>query len=384
VTTWEIQVIDVTGLMPRTSTGTPATSKNTFTAGSGNYRTQAVRAQLSTQRVPVVTASAQRAAAAAAKAVGASSAGKMILQARISQPSGGYAVKKSKVFLFVSVGNVLGGGDSPAGVVRVWADEPPGTVDCNNIPPKSTSAEVRSLPYGYFTEVSITVKAPATLGSHTMKFFLDTCSTNSTYIAEATLEYEVKAVAQPNLVITDYVYTSPFFPAAGQEFKVAVRVENSDMATGPSTKPFRIQAYLDTPDGFEPKCGQTDYARSILSEPITKKLGVGKTHTYTFTATARDTPGDTNLVVFVDLDCEVEEDNDSGNWFRYSFKVMPSAARLPDLGVYLPGSLLTAVKAGKTFKLKFQVKNWGNGGLRWFWNHRHAGWVVGVVESLMV
>jgi len=340
-----IQVIDVTGMMPRKPTGTPA-SKNTFTAGSGNYRAKAVRAHLSAQRVPVKTASARRAGAAAgAKAVGASSAGYMSFNETYIVSDFAYVVAKSKFKIYVYVDN-MSGGDSPAGVVRVWADEPPGTVDCNNIPPKSTSAKVFSMPSGDYQEVFITVKAPATVGIHTMKLFLDTCSKNAAYTAEATLEYEVKAVAQPDLAITD-VYTSPLSPAAGQEYKVAVEVLS--YGYGPSTKPFRIRLYLDTPEGFVPKCSETDYVRSILSNPITKKIGVFKYHTYTFTATARDTPGATKLTAFVDSNCEVEEENEDENVYTAESSVL-SAPRLPDLAlVMLPSA---AVKAGKTFKLK--------------------------------
>jgi len=240
--------------------------------------------------------------------------------------------------------------DSPAGVVRVWADEPPGTVDCNNIPPKSTSAKVRSVLASDHQMVFITFKAPATLGSHTMKLFLDTCSKNAAYTAEATLEYEVKAVAQPDLM-TMGVITSPLSPAAGQEFKVALVAWNDLNATGPSTKPFRIRLYLDTPEGFVPTCSQTDYAPSILSAPITKKIGVGRAYIHTFTVPARDTPGDRNLTTFVDSNCEVEEDDENNNVGTLSYTVI-SAPRLPDLQLFLPDTLPAAVKAGKTFKLK--------------------------------
>jgi len=262
----------------------------------------------------------------------------------------------------VSVENLSGTKDSPAGVLRVWADEPPGTLDCNNIAPKSTSAKVGSISPEDAKSVLIKIKAPATAGIHTLKVFLDTCKKNAAYTAEATLEYEV-ITPRPDLGLRDARFSTQV-PAVGQEYKLALTVLNWYSATGPNLKPFRIRLYFDTPEGFVPTCNQTDYAASILSAPITKKIGVGKEHTYTFTLTARDTPGDTNVTIFIDSNCEVNEDDEENNvGDGISFTVMP-APRLPDLWPELSSSLPAVVKAGKAFKLKLKVWNFGNEGGR--------------------
>jgi len=352
--------------MPRKPTGATGSNVTLTTAGRNQTEVAIARAHyFGRHRVPVTTSAR---AAAAAKVNRASSAGPRVSSSSLMtlfafrSSFAAYVAAKSRFKIGVFVDNTAED-SSPAGVLRVWADEPPGTLDCDNIlAPKSTSAKVGSIPSYDYKLVYITIKAPATSGTHTLKVFLDTCSRDAAYIAEATMEYEVIAPPRPDLWMWS-AKLSPAVPVAGQECKVAVTVYNGFyLATGPDLKPFRIRLYLDTPDDFVPTCSQTDYTPSILSEPITKKIGVSKFHTYVFNTTALDAPGNTRLTAFVDSNCEIEEESEdlSYNVDSQGYAVVLAVNRLPDLQGDLPDSLPAAVKAGTTFKLKFKVWNYGN------------------------
>jgi len=173
---------------------------------------------------------------------------------------------------------------SPAGTPRVWTDSPQGAITCSSIPPKSTTGKMPSVAHGASAwSTAITIKAPATPGTHDVTVFLDTCSTGPSYAAECSLECTV--LAAPGASFNTYAKAiSPANPVVGEAFKIAMYLWNQRGAGGPNPKPFRLRLYLNTEGaGFTPTCNQTDYAPSILSDPITKKIGVGTRIEYVFT-----------------------------------------------------------------------------------------------------
>jgi len=253
-------------------------------------------------------------------------------------------VVKSKFTVWLYVQNLNGPAASPAtGVLRVWAVAPPNAPACGNLPPGSTAVKIGSISAKDFRKVAVTIKAPPVAGDYTLTVFLDTCSKDPLYSAEGGYSYQAVSAPQPDLrARVEHMTTTN--PAVGQEFKVLVNVTNTIGATGPNPKPFRIRLYSDTPEGFVPACSQADVP-SIMSEPITKKIGVNKWITYTFTTVASYTVGESRLTVFLDSECELEEASRDDNVATSTYTVVPEP-RLPDLVPALPTSCPQRLKQG--------------------------------------
>jgi len=335
-----------------------------------------LRARLRAQRLAATNA---QAGAAAQQAVIVNTAGNETAYMKVT-PSIDYTYNTLLVgrqfTLQVQVANINGPAASPAGILRVWTEGPPGAISCGSIPPKSAAFKIGAIGaqfVGY--PLFLTVKAPAAPGNFTLKVFLDTCSKAPLYSAEATLDIQVRPVPGPDLKI-EGVDLSPRSPAVGQTFKAILFITNSYLSSGPHPKPFRIRLYLDASYDFVPTCNsQPDYAPSILSEPITKKIKPGQGFRYVFTVTAANTTGSKRLTFFVDSGCQLPEDREGDNVFSTSYDVLAPPA-LPDLVISIPGwSLPVPLKAAKPFKLKIYVSNNGNAdatslGIVKYWNDR--------------
>ena len=235
------------------------------------------------------------------------------------------------------------------GWLDVWANKS-SAVSCGT--DGNNWASIGTLTAGQSKTYYVTLTAPASGGSYTLRAFADSyCQTTESNDSnnQTTFDYTVGAAASPPDFLVTSVTFNPATPVGGQPFTAYVTVKNEGAGLGNAGW---LSVWVNQPSAQS--CGANgDQNQSVGT------LAAGQSVTKTFNLTTPASGAPWTFRAFADSGCQTAETSDANNQTTVSYGANP--VQSPDFLITGITISPTAVKAGAPFTAYITVKNQGVG-----------------------